>query len=231
MTELGSSKRQPVGVQESPRTSAENEKKEAIANLAVMFPNLSRTELSNALEANSYSVQRTVDYILSEKSSSSPAAAAEDASEVAARIAQVEEDERLARALQSAYERENNVERQTMSRTSGDSSAAQPPLLDKLKLYGRAAKAKFWELYESYLGDGSSPRSSAAGVQPVRWDGYSAIPNTDEAAVTKRDNSDEFQGSTLLRRHGNQGENLSPTYGQAFNRRTNMDGGDGKKDK
>ncbi|GJQ08881.1 hypothetical protein GpartN1_g672.t1 [Galdieria partita] len=230
MTELGSN-RQPSGVGEA--QSRQNEQhKEAIANLTAIFPNLSRSELSNALEANSFSVQRTVDYILSEKTSaSSPKITAEDASEVAARIAQVEEDERLARALQSTFERENATQRQTWSQTSVDSDATQPPLIDKLKLYGRAAKAKFWELYESYLGDGSTT-SNTAGVQPMRSDGYSAVPNTDEVAVSRRSNSEEFQGSTLLRRHWTQGENTSPTYRQANSKRPNVEsGGDGKKDK
>ncbi|EME31638.1 hypothetical protein Gasu2_46230 [Galdieria sulphuraria] len=231
MTELGST-RQPSGSGEAQSISRQNEQhKEAIDSLVAMFPNLSHAELSNALEANSFSVQRTVDYILSEKTSvSSPKITAEDAAEVAARIAQVEEDERLARALQSAFERENTAQRQAVSQTGGDPDAAQPPLMDKLKLYGRAAKAKFWELYESYLGDGSGT-NSIAGVQPIRSDGYSSVPNTDEVAVARRSNSEEFQGSTLLRRHWNQGENTSSTYRQANSKRANADYGDGKKDK
>lgn len=140
MTELGSN-RQSSSFGDVPLANRENaQQKESVESLVVMFPNIPRSELITALEANSYSVQRTVDFLLSEKTHSSTDITTEDASEVAARIAQVEEDERLARALQSTFERENNSQRQTWSQGGVESEAPQPPLLDKLKLYGRGKK-------------------------------------------------------------------------------------------
>lgn len=146
-----------------------------------MFPNLDPVTLQHALEAHNNSIERTVDYLLSEAQTTSPPASTNSMNSQA-RFLQEESDAELARRLQmeqDAHDRayySNNDQPNTAAPPPPSSASAAPfsipslsdvqtavkPIVDGVQYAGRVAAESVNTLYREYIApDTHHPSSSS----------------------------------------------------------------------
>ena len=190
--------------------------------LQPMFPNLDPVTLQHALEAHNNSVERTVDYLLSEAQTRSPSTTSNNINRQA-QFLQEESDAELARRLQMeqdahdrAYYSNNNP---NQPNTSSPSSSATPfslpslsdvqsavkPIVDGVQYAGRVAAESVNTLYRDYIApDAHHPSSSSS---PNRFQDR----RQDDSMVITNDHDPHARHTPRHRRNVNTNYGFAPT--------------------